>query len=133
VRDISSFRPLLSLALLAAGCLALGLLRGGAAPPAPQPPGLRAPEGLATPPPAPVGAPADFAAAAAAAPAPAVVRLNAATRAELESLPGIGPALAGRILEFRAAHGPFRHASELLLVRGIGPKKWAALRALVAP
>jgi competence protein ComEA len=61
------------------------------------------------------------------------VHLNRATRSELETLPGIGPALAGRILEFRASHGPFRDPSELLLVRGIGPGKWAALKPLVEP
>ncbi|MBI5835653.1 MAG: helix-hairpin-helix domain-containing protein [Candidatus Eisenbacteria bacterium] len=59
--------------------------------------------------------------------------LNRASQADLEALPGIGPALARRILEFRASHGPFRSAEELLLVRGIGPRKWAALRGLVAP
>ena len=53
--------------------------------------------------------------------------------ADLESLPGIGPALARRILEFRAAHGAFLRAEELRLVPGIGPRKWEAVRALVVP
>jgi competence protein ComEA len=48
--------------------------------------------------------------------------LNRATAAELEALPGIGPALAGRILEHRAAQGPFREVRGLLEVPGVGEK-----------
>ena len=66
-------------------------------------------------------------------PATGTLDLNRAERAQLESLPGIGPALAGRILDYRRARGGFRHARELLLVGGIGPRKWAALRGLVGP
>ena len=61
------------------------------------------------------------------------VRLNLAGRAELMSLPGIGPALAGRILDYRRLHGRFRRAEELLKIRGISPRKWAELRSLVRP
>src|SRR5437773_8169565 len=57
------------------------------------------------------------------------ISLNRASQAELESLPGIGPALARRILEFRAAHGAFLRPEELQLVPGIGPRKWEAVRA----
>jgi competence protein ComEA len=124
-------RALLRLALLAAAVVAVGLVAR------PGPGRLRHPADL------PAARPADSAAAGgdgAAAPEVAPgeagaprVHLNRATRAELEALPGIGPALAGRILEFRASHGPFRDPSELLLVRGIGPKRWAALKPLLAP
>lgn len=55
--------------------------------------------------------------------------LNAATREELEALPGIGPALAARI----EAGRPYRSVADLDRVRGIGPKKLAALRPLVEP
>lgn len=50
------------------------------------------------------------------------VNVNAATADELETLPGIGPALAARIIAHREAHGPFQTAEGLLQVSGIGPK-----------
>jgi len=56
------------------------------------------------------------------------VSINSASQAELESLPGIGPALAQRILEYRQANGPFRSIDELDAVKGIGPKSLAKLR-----
>jgi len=58
---------------------------------------------------------------------PASLELNDATRAELESLPGIGPALAERLLLARAK-GPFKDWADLQRrVRGIGPKLAAKL------
>ncbi|MCK5653466.1 MAG: ComEA family DNA-binding protein [Gemmatimonadetes bacterium] len=47
--------------------------------------------------------------------------LNLASPGELEGLPGIGPALATRIVEFRRLRGRFRSVDDLLAVRGIGP------------
>ncbi len=55
--------------------------------------------------------------------------LNHATAADLESLPGIGPSLARRIVEGR----PYRTLADLDRVKGIGPKKLASLRTLVTP
>jgi competence protein ComEA len=55
--------------------------------------------------------------------------LNEASLAELESLPGVGPVLAGRIVAAR----PFRTVDELDRVRGIGPKSLARLAPLVRP
>lgn len=60
-----------------------------------------------------------------------LVDLNRASAEELEALPGIGPVLAHRIVEFRAQK-TFRVLDDLLQVNGIGPKKLAALRPLVA-
>ncbi len=57
--------------------------------------------------------------------------LNRATAEELTQLPGIGEALAGRILAYRAEHGLFRYAAELMNVSGIGEKSFARLRDLV--
>lgn len=54
-------------------------------------------------------------------PAGGAVDLNRADRAALEQLPGIGPALAARILDLRGRRGPFRSLEELLAVPGIGP------------
>ncbi len=48
---------------------------------------------------------------------------NTAQADELLALPGIGPALADRILEFRQTNGPFQKAEDLERVYGIGPKK----------
>lgn len=58
--------------------------------------------------------------------------LNTATEAELESLPGIGPVLARRIVDHRRHHGPFARLEDLLQVEGIGPKLLERLRPLVA-
>jgi len=55
------------------------------------------------------------------------ISLSEATEAELTSLPGIGPALAGRILARRRTRG-FRSVEDLLAVPGIGPAKLAGLR-----
>lgn len=60
------------------------------------------------------------------------LNLNTATQAELELLPGIGPALAKRILDHRAARGPFRTVDELDNVPGIGPATMNRLRPLVS-
>lgn len=54
--------------------------------------------------------------------------LNTASASQLEALPGIGPALAARIVEHRARHGPFRRLEDLLAVRGIGERTLEALR-----
>lgn len=63
--------------------------------------------------------------------APPVVDLNAADAAAFEGLPGVGPVLAGRILEWRTANGPFRSVDELGEVSGIGETTLARLRPLV--
>ena len=58
-----------------------------------------------------------------------VVNINTAGAAELEALPGIGPALAARIVEYRDGHGPFASVDDLTDVPGIGPAKLEALRS----
>ena len=57
--------------------------------------------------------------------------LNLATREQLEELPGVGPALAGRILEARERKGSFGSPEDLLEVRGIGPATLKRLRPLL--
>ncbi|WP_198664257.1 helix-hairpin-helix domain-containing protein [Jiangella endophytica] len=59
------------------------------------------------------------------------VSLNSATAAELESLPGIGPTLAGRILDWREQNGRFTSIDELREVSGIGEQRFAELEPLV--
>ena len=61
----------------------------------------------------------------------AKININRATAAELETLPGIGPALAGRILDYRSQHGFFASVDELIEVRGIGEVVLAGIRDLV--
>ena len=56
-------------------------------------------------------------------PPPAVVDLNHADAATLETLPGIGPALADRIIAFREVNGPFTSPDELLDVSGVTPRR----------
>jgi competence protein ComEA len=60
-----------------------------------------------------------------------LVDLNTADQAALETLPGIGPALAGRILAWRDEHGRFTAVEDLLDVSGIGDGRFAELRERV--
>jgi competence protein ComEA len=59
---------------------------------------------------------------------PPAVNINEASREELERLPGIGPALAARIIEHRERYGRFRRAEHLLVVRGISERRFRQLR-----
>jgi competence ComEA-like helix-hairpin-helix protein len=54
--------------------------------------------------------------------------INQASAEDFAKLPGIGPKLAARIVAFRQKHGPFRRVEDLLAIRGIGHKKWKAIR-----
>ena len=59
------------------------------------------------------------------------IDLNRASAGDLQLLPGIGPALAGRIVDDRRSHGPYRTIEELARVRGIGRRRVAEIRPLV--
>lgn len=56
------------------------------------------------------------------------VDINSAAAITLEALPGIGPGLAARIVDYRERNGPFKDVDQLLEVRGIGEQKLAGLR-----
>lgn len=60
------------------------------------------------------------------------LNINTASAEALEELPGIGPALAERIIVYREAHGPFSAIDSLLNVRGIGPGKLKMIKNKIA-
>lgn len=80
-------------------------------PPPGQPPPGQPPPGSAAP-----GTPVD---------------LNAATAEQLDQLPGVGPVLAQRIVDYRTQHGGFRSVDQLQDVDGIGARRFADLRPMV--
>ena len=88
--------------------------------PAPQPSGAASSEAGTAP-----GKPGDGGASG-------TVNINTASASELEKLPGIGPALAQRIVEYRDSHGPFASVDALTDVPGIGKAKLEALREQAA-
>jgi competence protein ComEA len=57
-----------------------------------------------------------------------LLNLNTATPQQLEALPGVGPVLAKRIVDFRQRKGGFRKLEELLAIPGISEAKWKVLR-----
>ena len=59
------------------------------------------------------------------------LNLNRATESELDGLPGVGPVLAKRIIEYRSTRGNFTDIDELRKVSGIGPAKFAELQSFV--
>ncbi len=61
----------------------------------------------------------------------AILNINHATVEEFATLPGIGPELARRIVAHRDKHGPFRRVEDLLVIKGMGHKKWRAIRPYI--
>jgi competence protein ComEA len=80
---------------------------------------------------APPGAPASAGTAASGGVTGPPISLNSATAEQLDTLDGVGPATAQKILEYRAQHGGFRSVDDLAQVSGIGPKRLEALRGRV--
>jgi competence protein ComEA len=61
------------------------------------------------------------------------VDINSADWPELAQLPEIGESLARQIVAWRGAHGPFKDVSDLRRIKGIGPKKFEAIRPFLRP
>jgi competence protein ComEA len=59
------------------------------------------------------------------------VNLNTATEAQLEALPGIGPKVAQRIVEYRQKNGAFKKIEDLMNVKGIGEKSFLKLKPML--
>jgi comEA protein len=60
------------------------------------------------------------------------ININSASQAELEQLPGIGPELAKRIIEFRRNNPPFKKIEELMIIKGISRKVFNRIRDRIA-
>jgi competence protein ComEA len=61
-----------------------------------------------------------------------IVNINNATVADLDTLPGIGPSTAEKIVEYREANGPFASIDEIMSVSGIGPAKFEQIQAFIS-
>jgi competence ComEA-like helix-hairpin-helix protein len=61
-------------------------------------------------------------------PPPQPVNINTANSAELQQVPGIGPATAEKILQMRKSYGAFKSVDDLLAIRGLGPKRLEKMR-----
>jgi competence protein ComEA len=60
------------------------------------------------------------------------VNINTADTATLETLPGIGPTIAGRIIDYRQANGPYVSIEEIMEVSGIGPATFEKIQDLIS-
>lgn len=62
----------------------------------------------------------------------ATVNINTASVTMLDTLPGIGPAKAAAIVDYRTNHGPFARIEDIVNVKGIGPSTYATLKSLIS-
>ena len=60
------------------------------------------------------------------------VNINTANEEELSALPGIGPVIAERIIEYRDKNGPFKSTEEITKIKGVGDKTFQKLKDFIA-
>ena len=60
------------------------------------------------------------------------ININTAGASELDRLPGVGPAIAQRIIDYRTANGPFKTIEDIMRVKGTGPATFAKLKDLIS-
>jgi competence protein ComEA len=60
-----------------------------------------------------------------------LININTASAAELDSLPGIGPTTAQKIIDYRTQNGPFLNAEDIVNVSGIGPGTYERIKNLI--
>ena len=60
------------------------------------------------------------------------VNINTANEEELSALPGIGPVIAERIIEYRDKNGPFKNTEEITKIKGVGDKTFQKLKDFIA-
>ncbi len=122
-RDMHALAVLLLAAALGAGTALPLLGPGGSDFPQPRVPEQAAPVGVQAIEPRAETSPTRFQSSIV-----GTLNLNTADAESLQALPGIGPALAERIVAYRWEHGPFQSVEDLLQVPGIGPKRWERIR-----
>ncbi len=59
------------------------------------------------------------------------VNINTAPIEELQRLPGVGPALASRVVEHRRKHGPFKRPQDIVIIRGMSAKLYRRIAHLI--
>ena len=59
------------------------------------------------------------------------VNINTADKEALSSFPGVGPVIAGRIIEYREKNGPFKNIEEITKIKGIGEKTFQKIKDLI--
>jgi competence protein ComEA len=64
-------------------------------------------------------------------PAGGPIDINTATAEQLDALPGVGPAIAGRIVSYREAYGAFATIEEIMNVKGIGPATFEEIKGMI--
>ena len=60
-----------------------------------------------------------------------IVNINTATKEQLDTLPGVGPATADKIIEYRQTNGPFQSVEDIKSVRGIGDAKFSKMQSRI--
>jgi competence protein ComEA len=61
-----------------------------------------------------------------------IININTASSSELDKLPGVGPVIAQRIVDYRSSHGPFTAIDQIQDVKGIGPATFGKMQSQIS-